>query len=144
MIKRLKHILVSIAHLPSSDQRWIIRQLTPDQLTTLDQWQGLTLLQDAQRFRSLKPKRFDMAPPAPLPAYCEYLATQSPLYIAIILEQGLFSWRTIFLKRFDTNGIIQSLLDNQVVDIKPSVKQALLTEWGHSLSFEMHLESAHG
>ena len=138
MIKQLKQILINVARLPSSDQRWIVRQLSSNQLTTLKQWRGLELLQNAQRFRSLKPIQVD-ATPNPLPAYCKLLATKAPLYAAIVLEQGSYPWRSLFLKRFDTDGAIQSLLANQVADIKPLVKQALLSEWENSLSFDMHL-----
>ncbi len=143
MIKQLKQILVTIARIPPSDQHWIVRQLTIDQLARFNQWQGFSLLQDAQRFRKLKLQCFD-ASPNPLPAYCKQLTTKAPLYTAIILEQGSYSWHSVFLKRFDKNGEIKALLDNQVSDIKPSVKQALWNEWENSLSFEMHLDTING
>ena len=143
MIKQLKQILVTIARIPPSDQRWIVRRLTTEQLATFNQWQGLTLLQDAQRFRKLKLKRIDTSP-NPLPDYCKQLTTKAPLYTAIILEQGSYSWHSVFLKRFDKNGVVKALLDNQVGNIKPSVKQALWNEWENSLSFEMHLDTING
>lgn len=143
MIKQFKQMLVTIARIPSSDQRWIIRQLTTEQLATFNRWQGSKLLKDAQRFRKLKLKRFDV-PPNPLPIYCKQLAAKAPLYTAIILEQGSYAWHSIFLNRFDKNGVVKALLDKQVSGIKPSVKQALWNEWENSLSFEMHLDTING
>ena len=143
---KLKQIMLKIARLPSSDQRWILRKLSSDKQETLQQWQGLKLLQEARRFRKLKPKnpciRLD-APPA-LPAYCQQLATKSPLYIAIVIEQGFYPWRALFLQQFDKNGLINTSLEQHVPDIKPLIKQALFSEWEIALSFESHLENGHG
>lgn len=143
MIKQLKQILVNIARIPTSDQRWIIRRLTTEQLATFNRWQGKKLLHDAQRFRALKRIRFEVSQ-NPLPVYCKQLAAKAPLYTAIILEQGSYPWHSIFLKRFDKDGAIKALLDNQVSDIKPLVKQTLWNEWENSLSFEMHLDTING
>ena len=138
MIKQLKQILMNVARLPSSDQRWVVRQLTAQQLTQLKQAEGLKLLHEAQRFRTLKPNQFE-TPPEPLPVCCTILATKAPLYAAIVLDQSSSPWKSEFLKQFDQEGTIKSLLTNQVLDIKPLVKQALLKEWENSLSFDMHL-----
>ena len=142
MIKQLKHILVSMARLPSVDQRWILKHLSRTEVNTLHRWNGLKLLQDAQRFRSLSiPLE---APPKTLPAICQKLALKAPLYAAIVINQGSYSWAELFLQKFDLDGIIQTMLDNQLLDIKPIVKQAVFNEWQQSLSFETILDANHG
>ncbi len=147
MIKQLKHILVNIARLPSVDQRWILRRLSNTELKTLNQWDGLKLLQDAQRFRTLKAADLffpqDVRPPV-LPAFCRELAGKAPLFVAIIIEQCKKPWTVQFLQNFDGTGIIQAALTNQVRVIKPMVKQAVLCEWEQSISFEHLLDDAHG
>lgn len=147
MIKQLKHIMFNIARLPSVDQRWILRHLSATEMKTLNTWQGLKLLKDAQRFRSLKACDLSLSlneAPEPLPAFCKDLATETPLYAAIIIEQGRYPWKNLFLSQFDTQGAIKASLENQVLDIKPRVKEAVFTEWENSISFERLLEDAHG
>ncbi len=147
MIKQLKHILVNIARLPSGDQRWILRRLSKLELKTLNQWQGLKLLQDAQRFRTLKAGDLSLpqdAPPPLLPAFCRELVGKAPLFTAIIIEQCGKPWTVQFMQDFDSDGIIQAALTNQVLDIKPMVKQAVFNDWEQSISFEHLLDDAHG
>ena len=139
---KFKQILLNIARLPSLDQHWILRRLSNEQRVILERWQGLTLLQQAQGFRTLKTSRFikpsDDSPP--MPALCQQLATKSPLYAAIIIDQGLYPWSTLFLQQFDKDGVIKTCLDNHVRDIKPLVKQTLFSEWENAISFESYLK----
>ncbi len=147
MIKQLKHILVNIARLPSVDQRWILRRLSKLELKTLNQWHGLKLLKDAQRFRTLKADDLSLpqaAPPPVLPAFCRDLAGKAPLFAGIIIEQHNQPWTVQFLHHFDSDGIIQAALENQVLDIKLMVKQAVFNEWEQSISFDHLLDDAHG
>lgn len=136
-----------MARLPSADQRWILRRLSKTEHQTLKRWNGLTLLRDAQRFRALKINDLHL-PPAPtptiLPACCLELAAKTPLYAAIIIEQGNYSWAAQFLDECDPGGAIQAALENQVQDLKPIVKQAVCNEWEQSISFVSLLDDAHG
>lgn len=145
-MSKLKQILLNIARLPSSDQRWVLRQLSGEQRVTLEQKHGLKLLQSAQRFRKLKTKNLflPLASPQPLPAYCQQLATKAPLYIAVVIEQGSYPWQALFLQQFDKDGIIKSSLETHVPDIKRLVKEALFSEWENSISFDAYLENGHG
>lgn len=143
----LKQIMFKIARVKASDQDWILQQLTPHQRNTLNEHHGLKLLQDAQRFRTLNAS--DAAPPLqnnpePLPGFCQALAMKAPLYVAIIIEQGAYSWQTLFLKQFDETGIINDLLNNQVLDLKITVKETVFNEWKRSNCFEQLLDDHHG
>ena len=132
MTKSLKQILFTIARLPSSDQRWIVHRLSTHERNALNRHRGLTLLQEAQRFRTLNAGDacLPMNPQEdPLPSHCNVLAQKSPLYVAIVLAESAYPWAKAFLKHADGNGLIQSLMDNQVLDIKPVVRQAVLFEW---------------
>lgn len=143
MIKQLKQILVNIAHLPTSDQHWIVQQLTRTQFITFKKWNGLALLNEAQRFRGLAQSDLTIDQARPLPAYCQQLAIKPPLFTAIIIEQGEYPWVDSFLKQFDVNGAIQASRE-RVPYIKPHVKNALFNEWEQSLTFESHLDTTHG
>lgn len=143
MNKRLKDILLAIAKCPSADQRWILRQLPPMLHARFEQYDGSKQLQMAQRFRTFN-IQINATPISPLPNECASLSTRAPLYIAIILEQGLFSWTNSFLKQYDKGGKIQSLLEDQVTHIKPLVKIALFHEWKNPIAFETFLEDSHG
>lgn len=142
----LKKILVQIARLPARDQRWILKQLPHTAHATLSRLDGLALLKEAQRFRTLTPQDICMPkePDIRLPAYAQTLAGRAPLYTAIVLEQGHYPWGVLFLNQFDTTGAIQRSLESHVMDIKPSVKQSVLKAWDDSLTFEQHLETSHG
>jgi len=145
-MSKLKQILLNIACLPSSDQRWILRRLSDKQRATLEQKHGLKLLHSAQRFRKLKTKNpgLPLASPEPIPSYCQKLATKAPLYIAVVIEQGSYPWQALFLQQFDKDGVIKSSLETHVPDIKTLVKEALFSEWENSISFDAYLESGHG
>lgn len=153
MAKKLKHILLKIARLPASDQRWILGQLSSAQMEQLNQYQGLDLLESAQRFRKLKAKHIALPPfetpqlleaSEPLPAYCEELATRAPLYAAVVIEQGAYPWESLFLHQFDHEGLIKRSLETQVPDLKPLVKSTLFSEWESRFTFEDYLEPHHG
>lgn len=147
MTNSLKQILFKVARLPSIDQHWILRRLSSTELNTLNQYHGLKLLKEAQRFRRLKPNDACLVLKEavnPLPAWCQRLAQHAPLYAAIIIEQGSYPWSNVFLKQFDVDGRIQDVLEHQVLDIKPGVKQAIFSEWERSVSFEDLLDESHG
>lgn len=152
MAKQLKQILLNIAQLSNTDQRWILRKLPHAQLTTLKQNQGLTLLKEAQRFKTLNLHHQNKALTAPetkqtsklLPDYCQELATKSPLYSAIILDQGNVAWQSVFLEQYDEQGFIKNALEQQVPDLKPLVKEAVFEEWEKNYSFAAYLEAEHG
>lgn len=152
MDKNFKELLVKIARLPRADQRWILRQLSDDQLSTFNQNQGMELLEEAQRFRNLKTKNLltlmnnpqTLDEKDPLPLFCEQLAKKNPLYAAVVIEQGGYPWESIFLQKFDSDGLIKKSLENQVPDLKALVKNTLFKEWEQSLSFENHLENENG
>lgn len=140
MTKSLKPILLQIAQLPSKDQRWILHKLSDSQRNILKKWDGLNFLKNA-----LNTKASDLKIAQELlPDYCRELMTKPPLYAAIVLEQGAYSWAPLFLEQFDTKLLLRTLTDNKVPDIKPSVKRAIFNEWMASLSFESHLDAHHG
>jgi hypothetical protein len=148
---KLKQILLHIARLSSSDQRWILSQLSSAQHVTLERWQGLKHLEHARRFKTLKTKTLSTAIPQDLPVYCKQLAIKAPLYIAIVIDQGLYPWQETFLEHYDRDGFIKMALTTHVPDIKPSVKLFLFNEWVAEMSaaenaatFEEYLESGHG
>jgi hypothetical protein len=122
-----------MGRLPKTDQHWILRQLHPEHLVTLTKNQGLNLLKEAQRFRKIKEPVSEMTTksktPDSLPNYCHELAQKTPLYIAIVLDQGCYSWVDQFLYTYDQQGVVQSLMKNQVCEIKPAVKSILFQEW---------------
>lgn len=159
MTSQLKRILLKMIHLPSADQRWILRQLTAEQRDIFQRYHGFDLLEKAQRFRKLHLENTTTPESEPLPGYCTLLAMKAPLYIAIILEQGSYPWQSLFLKQFDSEHRIAALLDTKVPDIKAAVKIELFNEWQSRIdfvitgpnsktenpySFEDHMESAHG
>lgn len=148
MVNQLKHLLLRLAQLPHVDQRWVLQQLPAAQLTTLNKYDGLRLLKSAQRFKKVRinnlPSQQTALPNTPLPGYCEELASKSPLYVAIVLTQGDYTWQTLFLERFDTSGLIRDAIERQVPDLKIIIKETLWQEWENSLSFAYLMESVHG
>ncbi len=145
MISAFKQILLQISRLPARDQRWIVKQLSPAAQSRFSQKNGPALLKEAARFSAVAPQDSALPdePCIALPAYANALAIRAPLYVAIVMEQGRYPWAGVFFNAFDTSGAIRSLMDNQVLDIKPQVKQAVLNAWEASLSFEQHLETSH-
>lgn len=145
MTRRIKDILLSVARLPLADQRWILKRLPSARRATFERLHGLQQLQEARRFRTLAtPKMPLLKSPPPLPDGCDWLANKDPLYIATILEQGVYAWTTDFLQLYDKDGIIRASLEHQVTQLKPLVKQALFIEWEKNGSFESYLEESNG
>ncbi|KTD25837.1 MULTISPECIES: hypothetical protein [Legionella] len=147
MSNQLKSILLKIAHLSKADQRWIISQLSTAEKALFIRQKGEELLQHAQHFRKLRGAIASFIPIDSLPGQlCKRLSTHSPLYIAIILEQGQYDWHEDFLRRFDHEGTIKHLLKTQVKRLKSSPKQALFSHWENtsSLSFDHSVENSHG
>lgn len=145
MTNTLKPILLEIASLKQRDQQWILKQLPEELARKFNQKKGLQLLATARRFLGLKAR--DNLPKvsiSPLPSYCQALANKSPLYIAIILEQGNYAWKNNFLSQFDDSKAVNMALDTQLIDIKLAVKALVWQEWQQTLSFDQHLENDHG
>lgn len=148
MNKTLESILLKITRLSASHQRWILNQLPNIQRLSLHQHQGYQFLHDAIQKIKRAPVSQQINDLSPsnrlLPFYCEQLATKSPLYAAIIIEQSEPSWIPQFLSTYDQDGIIQNLLKTQVLNIKPHVKKFVFNEWQQSIRFEDYLEESHG
>lgn len=142
MIKSLETILLKIAQLSPSNQRWILKRLTDTQRQSLRKHQGYRLLHDATQGLTFTKQKTE--PLHPIPAYCQQLATKAPLYAAIVIHQNTPSWTSRFLEQFDKGDVIKTILENQVLDIKPHIQQAVLNEWEQLISFENYLEEANG
>ena len=137
----LKPLLLKIASLPLKDQRWLLKQLTPQQRTCFAQHQGVSLLEKARRFAGIPIPQMKSAEPM-LPDLCSELANQPPLYVAIILEQGAFPWAKMFLTSYQQHHNLQTLPDTQL--LKPATKAALFKQWNAQLDFADHLEVGDG
>ena len=152
MTSRLKQILLKMVRISSSDQRWILRQLTDDQLAKFMRYNGSDMLESAKRFRNMDINNLAMPTITQdsLPACCTQLAIKAPLYTAIILEQGSYPWQSDFLKQFDSENLISDMMKTRVPDIKEAIKQALYSEWENTKNidnfqpFENYLEDVHG
>ena len=156
MNNSLKAILIKIAQLSHSNQRWILNRLTTTQKLSLKKHQGYAFLHKAACGNKSLNHSQENAPTTQqeettgnshetrLPAYCQQLALKEPLYVAIVIEQSEASWGLRFLERFDHDSTIKTLLENQVLDIKPVVKEAVFNEWQQSIPFEDYLEEVHG
>lgn len=146
--KSLKHLLLEIARLPVADQRRILSQLSIEQRATFNRFDGPALLKTAQRFCNLTaPAQAtpDLPQPQePIPACCELLAQETPLYAAVVLDQGTYSWTPLFLNLCDSAGAVRRALESQVPDLKPLVKKAIWAEWENKRSFDSYLEEADG
>ncbi len=143
MNNELKKIVLNLAKLKPADQRWVLKQLTPIQREQFEQVQGHALLKEANKFRhlpcpKLAPKEFT------LPEFCQKLSQEDPLYIAIILEQGQFSWEHRFLETCMQKQKIQEELTSQVQKLKSASKLYLFQQWRKQLSFSEQLEVPHG
>ena len=142
MNKSFKTLLLKIAALPLKDQKWVLSQLSPKQQQQFAQWQGNSLLSKARKFRYLS------CPQIPeitqLPALCQDLATQPPLYIALILEQGEFIWEASFLQSHAQEEQIRQLKQEAICLMKPATKKALFKQWRSQLNFTDQLEGHHG
>ncbi|CAM4395218.1 MAG: hypothetical protein LEGION0403_FIIPPAGN_00800 [Legionella sp.] len=143
MNNELKRIVLNLAKLNPADQRWVLKQLTPIQREQFASVQGHALLKEATKFRyipspKLAPKEFS------LPEFCQQLSQEDPLYVAIILEQGQFAWKEMFLETCMQKQKIQEQLANQVQQLKSASKLYLFQQWQKQLSFSEQLEVPHG
>jgi hypothetical protein len=145
MNKEFRKLLLKIAALPKTDQKWMLNKLTTSQQQQFERLHGNVLLREAKRFQKLSP--VNTAPEKPviqIPSFCQELMHQEPLYIAIILEQGQFAWQEPFLKSLDQEEYIKQLLDEQVSFIKPLTKSNVLKQWQTHLSFDDQLAISNG
>lgn len=145
MNKEFKKILLQIATLHRTDQKWILKQLTEEQSVQFNRLQGSSLLSQAQRFRGLV--FADLVPDTKepqLPALCSTLEQQEALFIAIILEQGQFSWQNQWLATHPLRENIISLSRTRVPAIKPATRLTLFQQWQTQLDFSDQLAVSHG
>lgn len=142
MNEQLKRLLVSLAKLRTKDQQWIIDQLSPEQQQQFVQRQGPELLQQAAKFKRLNTFQTPATHKAKidLPGFCAKLAQHEPLFIAIILEQGCFSWQASFVSQY----YCSQLPTEQLQHIKQATKSHLFEHWQQQLSFQEQLEYKHG
>lgn len=142
MNKQLKKLLMSMAKLRAKDQQWIINQLSCEQQQRFAQLQGPKLLQQAAKFKRLKTIPTDNTNQMNiiLPEFCAELAEQEPLFVAIILEQGCFSWQALFISQYQHTPPSPQQLQR----IKDATKAHLFQQWQQQLSFQGQLECEHG
>lgn len=127
------------------DQKWILKQLKPEQQSTFQQHQGYFLLNQAQRFGRIFSSRKSMNVTFEAePALYATLNSYEPLFIAIILEQGRFSWQDHFLQTSEHSQQITQLMNAEVLALKPSTKSCLFRQWQANLNFQEQLEYPNG
>ncbi len=146
MIQQFKYWLNRISRLSHQDQRWLIKNLSPEARLRFEAQGGDKLLLNAQRFRKLKVAAPQITAPKAisLPSYCQELANQHPLWIAIILEEGQFTWKDKFLTLYDLEGYINTALEECVPSIKHIARSTLFQHWQNQLSIDAHWEINHG
>lgn len=144
IVNELKQILLKLSQLSKIDQHWVLRKLPPSQRKTFEKLQGNRLLKQSRRFRRLKTQVIPHVSAPQFPNYCQTLALETPLYIAIILEQEQFPWKKAFLNIFDVNHQIQDHCETTLCHVKPATKTIISNCWKNALSFADHLESNHG
>jgi hypothetical protein len=145
MNKEFKSLLLKIATLSLTDQKWILNQLTSRQQELFTQWQGKSLLNKARRFRKLPYPQLPQRPESEqLPDLCQGLRTKTSLYVAIILEQGHFEWEQQFLHSNEQKDEIKQLMKEVVCCIKPATKVCTFKQWQSRLSFIDQLENING
>lgn len=145
MDNAFKNLLLKIAKLPLSDQRWILNQFTTEQQALFDSCQGSSLLEQARRFRLLPDSKHQpIKQNHALPDYCQELSKLPPLYIAILLEQGQFAWEAIFLEVHQLQHTLPQIMQTHVALIKPATKTLLFKQWQAGLNFKDHLELCDG
>jgi hypothetical protein len=138
MDNQLKQLLLKIAALRIGDQRWLLKQLTPQQKRMFSYHKGTSLLYEARRFANLPLPTNQPSKPC-LPDLCSELKNQSPLFVAIILEQGRFSWENKFLAEYPL-----SLPIDLVNELKAATKSTLFHQWQKTLNFAEQLEVENG
>jgi hypothetical protein len=142
MNKSLKHILLDIARMSYTHQKWLLNQLSPESRHRLNQHQGEALLEQAQRFSAIATPM----PPArqPLPTWCDALRQMPPRFIAIILAEGTFDWQQTFLNTCDERQQIERLLHHEIPLMTRATQSFVATTWHKSFSFSNHMECIHG
>ncbi len=140
----LKKIIFNLAKLSRTDQYWVLKHLSPEHRTQFDNLQGTLLLQKARKFRHLTCPDIPCDNQIQLPKACHQLRQEDSLFIAIILEQGQFSWEKFFLHSCPHQDHIQQCLTTQVKTIKTATKYYLFEQWQKELSFHDQLETVHG
>lgn len=145
MNNEFKTLLLKIAKLPAGDQQWLLNQLTPKKKELFNAFHGELLLNEARKFRTLPiPELKKIQQMAHLPLFCNDLTSRSPLYVAIILEQGQFHWKKTFLESCAQEDNIQSKLTHEVNSLKQATKLALFKLWQEQLSFSEQMEYTNG
>lgn len=145
MTNSFKTLLLKIARLKTSDQQWLLAQLTPTQKEQFNKKKGEEWLKSARRFRKLPLDKLPtIEPQEVLPNFCQELNNQSALFIAIVLEQGQFNWQEQFLASSLKKNQIQQLTESVLAQLKPATKLCLFKEWQKQWPFSDHLESHHG
>jgi hypothetical protein len=144
MNNELKRIVFNLAKLKPVDQRWVLKRLTPIQREHFASVQGHVLLKEANKFRHLPCPELAPKKEFNLPEFCQKLSQEDPLYIAIILEQGQFTWEHMFLETCMQKQKIQEELATQVQQLKSASKLYLFQQWQRQLSFSEQLEVPHG
>lgn len=139
-----KKLLLQIASLTTRDQQWLLQQCTPEQRQQFSEHKGFELLKNARRFQCLSGHVIPQSSTPALPAICQSLAKEHPLFVAIVLEQGQFDWQRDFLADSAQAETIKTLLHEQTPGIKAASKALLLKEWQERQEFSDYLENAHG
>jgi hypothetical protein len=137
MTNSFKRILLKIAGLSEKNQCWLLEQLNPEQQKRFVQHRGLSLLDEARHFAHVVPPERASEPEPEVEGNYPDLGVYSPLFVAIILEQGEFSWTERFLNQY------QHSLPN-ATHLKEATKQALFQEWQKTRSFAEQLEMSDG
>lgn len=138
-----KPLLLKIAALAAKDQRWLLKQLTPQHKGLFDKHKGEQLLNEARRFIHIPcPKPTTVS--CSLPSFAPELNAHPPLYVAILLEQGQFVWENEFLKGYFYQNEVSVLTTTTLRELKPATKAAVFAQWQKTLSFAEQLELDHG
>lgn len=141
MKSKFKALLVRLAGMRLSDQRWLLKQLSPEHQRLFEAHQGTSLLKQARRFNKLPSQALqDTKPIQYLPQRAVNLHEKPALYTAIVLSQGQFHWEDAFLNAHPEQDLIHDLTEGVVKQIKPATKACLLQHWQGQLSFDAQLE----
>lgn len=138
-----RKFIVRIASLKSCDQKWLLKHLGVKEQAVFNRLQGPLLLKEAKRFKGLTCQEVKSAKAPTLPLLCQNLKQQDPLFIAIILEQGQFSWESHWLNTLEDKERIE-IHRRTIQSIKPLTRATLFKNWQSALSFAQQLGSTHG
>lgn len=128
----MKEILLKIARLPNTHQQWIIKQLSDNEYQLFQQLKGPELLKKAQQFRGLaipEPRQSLEKKHQALPSYALELNKEPPLFTAIILHEGHFSWSDNFLNQAENAQTIREKRLKVLPYIKEKTRKALYHHW---------------